>query len=463
MKIKYILSVAIMVALLASGCRKSDFLNVKPNDALRVPSSIADFQGILDNDEIMNGDINVGLVPALGEAGADDYYVNDANYSAFLPLSRNCYIWAKQIYTGEEILDWDFPYRSIFYANVVLAGLPAIAENPGNQASIENLKGSALFFRAHMFYQLAQIFAAPYSQNSADSLPGVPLRLEADINEKIERLSLRQTYARILQDLKEAAVLLPNIQAFKTRPSKPAAYALLARVYQTMGDYQNAFLYADSTLQLHSDLIDFNNLDSTATYAIKRFNPEVLFHCLMLYQGVELINNAYSEIDSNLIASYDPHDLRKKFFFGDIGFGTNRTFIGSYDGSNVYFAGLATDEVYLIRAECNARLGNTGAAMNDLNELMKNRWDRSYFTDFTAVDANDALRQILAERRKELLMRGLRWTDLRRLNQDVQRQTILYRYVSGQQFTLAPNDDRYTYPVPDNVIGFNKGMVQNPR
>ena len=101
--------------------------------------------------------------------------------------------------------------------------------------------------------------------------------------------------------------------------------------------------------------------------------------------------------------------------------------------------------------------------MADLNSLLVKRWANGTFTPYTAVDAADALNQILTERRKELLYRGLRWTDLRRLNKSPATAITLTRTVNGQIYTLPPNDPRYLYAIPDNVMTSNSsGMKQNP-
>ena len=71
----YILAVACIFFV---GCSKSKFLNVNPNPSLNVPSTLADYQAILDNDFTMNGEAGYGVVPAFGETGADNYYVPDA-------------------------------------------------------------------------------------------------------------------------------------------------------------------------------------------------------------------------------------------------------------------------------------------------------------------------------------------------------------------------------------------------
>ncbi|MHB1921119.1 MAG: RagB/SusD family nutrient uptake outer membrane protein, partial [Chitinophagaceae bacterium] len=106
----------LMISLCIFGCKKSAFLGVKPNQALVVPSSIADYQALLDNDQIMNGAGNFGNVPELGELGSDNYYVSDTNYQSVTPLERKAYVWSAQVFAGEPILDWDYPYRSVFYA-----------------------------------------------------------------------------------------------------------------------------------------------------------------------------------------------------------------------------------------------------------------------------------------------------------------------------------------------------------
>src|SRR5690606_21692174 len=117
-----------------------------------------------------------------------------------------------------------------------------------------------------------------------------------------------------------------------------------------------------------------------------------------------------------------------------------------YAGSLVYFSGIATDEIYLIKAECLARLGQGQAALDVLNELMINRWKESEFQPLNEEGAENVLRLILEERRKELVFRGLRWSDLRRLNKDQRFRKTLIREIDGKQHELPPNDPRYVYP-----------------
>ena len=165
-------------------------------------------------------------------------------------------------------------------------------------------------------------------------------------------------------------------------------------------------------------------------------------------------------IDTILYKTYNTNDLRLQLFF-KVSSGVN-TYKGSYGGSSTFFNGLTTDELYLIRAECYARLNNKDAALSDLNALLVKRWKTGTFVPYTAASADEALKVILHERRKELIYRGLRWMDLRRLNQDSRFAAILQRNLNGIIYTLPPNDPKYVLPIPDLVIQLS-GIEQNAR
>lgn len=444
--------------ILASGsCKKQDsFLDTKPDEALAVPSTLADLQSLLQYEGLFN--IND---PALGEIGTDDFYTTTANWNTLTSKERNCYIWAKQVYdAGANVNDWSAPYQQVYYANTVLDNLPKISFT-SNQSDLANqIKGAALFYRSIAFYNLLQTFSLPYDSLTAATDPGIPLRLSSNLNGQSVRATEKQCYDQIISDLLMAADLLPLTPAYKTEPSQPAANALLARIYLATQNYSKAFQYADACLKQYNTLVDYNTLSPTAKAISTTYLAEDIFHTRLYSYAITFVNSK-SVTDSLLYRSYTDNDLRKIHFF--ILNGGLPYFRGSYNflGSNP-FSGIATDEVYLARAECYARLGNKAAAMNDLNALLITRWKTGTFIPYTAVSAENALQQILLERRKELLYRGLRWTDLRRLNKDSRFANTLTRVINGVVYTLAPNDPRYALPIPDNEIAVS-GIAQNLR
>lgn len=430
-----------MLSLLC-GC-ENGFLDAKPNKAILVPTALEHYQALLDNArDIMN------RTPYLGEVGADDFYMAENTFESYAETDQNAYVWADRIYSTPSISDWDLPYRQIFYANVVLDGLK---EYSTHNEGAKNLKGSALFYRGWALFHIAQLFGAPYNSENAGSIKGLPMRLGGDVTVPSEIGSLQDTYERIRSDLEEAIPLLPVEQPVPTRPSKAAGYALMARLSLVMQEYGKAKQYADSTLALQNELIDYNTVDPAKAmpfpdlYRNANRNPEVIFLSI-------LVSNAYlgssnnTLIDNTLYQMYADDDLRRVLFFD-----VNKQFRGSYIGQRFYqFSGLAVDEMLITRAEANARMGNTEAARNDLNRLMANRWQKDKYKPVSINNPQELLEKIVGERRKELVARGIRWGDLKRLNQEVRFEKVLKRNVNGKEYTLLPHDSRYALPLPDS-------------
>lgn len=446
----------IMVAFIlftSGGCSK-DFLDAKPDKKLALPSTLTDLQALMDNSAYMNGGW-----PSAGEIAADNYAVTSEAWHSFSYdiTSQNLYIWEDNVFNDNVQNEWFLAYQAVFYANTVLENIDAVQTDDAAQKS--NIKGEALFFRAQAFYELSQIFAGVYHKETATTDLGIPLRLTSDINQTSTRSSAEQTYHQIIADLQQAATLIALNPLYKTRPSKPAAYGMLARTFLSMHDYTNAKLYADSCLLLYHTLIDYNTLDSTAYNPVPMFNDEVIFHSGMFPRSIVLQPAAI--VDSALFASYANDDLRKPVFFKPLDVNTYG-FYGSYSGSYILFNGIATDEIYLIRAECEARLNQVNGAMQDLNTVLIKRWKAGAFIPYTATDADDALVKILQERRKELIFRGQRWTDLRRLNSDSRFAVSIERKIDDQTYTLQPGNLKYTFLIPQQVINISH-IQQNPR
>jgi tetratricopeptide (TPR) repeat protein len=268
----------------------------------------------------------------------------------------------------------------------------------------------------------------------------------------------------IINDLKTAAPLLPDQQELKTRPSKCAAWGMLARVYLSMSNYDSAFHYANLALGIYSTLYDYNDIpDITSLFTFTMYGPEVIFHSRLANINMILpIPITSGLVDTVLLNSYHEDDLRKTAFFIDFNGGIK--YKGTYDGfPGFLFNGIATDELYLIRAESAARKGELTKALDDLNKLLKSRWNKAaVFTPVILTSKNALVELIKIERRKELCFRGLRFSDLRRYNLQPDEQVTITRKVNNLSFTLPANDNRYVLPIPASEIDHNP-VPQNQR
>lgn len=463
---KILIALAIFTIAILTQCKKEEFLEKKPNSSLVVPKSLNDLQALLDNTNVMN------FTGGLAQLASDDYYVSDANFQAVsVATQRNSYIWAKDIYAGElAIRDWNDLYKQIFYTNAVLDELKRSYPNPNSQANY--LKGWALFARAYAFYDLIRNFCKAYDPLTADTDLGIPLRLSANIDYLAPRASLQQSINQILADLNECESLLPSERPATNlnRPSKIALYAFLARINLDMRNYSQAQHYANLSLSLYSTLIDYKTVSKTATIPFTTVNDELIYYSTSVVSYAEFLSSSnifFGRVRPDVLQLYSANDLRLSIYFARLADNSYYKKRGYNGSSNYAFTGLATDELYLIKAECLARTGKTQEALDVLNSLLIKRWDASatnpalQFQAVSAISADDALKKILLERRKELIWRALRWQDLKRLNKEG-ASIVLNRMVAGTNYSLPPNDPRYVFPIPEDEISLS-GIEQNIR
>ena len=428
------------------------FLDPKPDQGLLTPNSLNDVQLLLDNTDVFNRQA------MLVNISADDFWTTSEAYQGMNVLEQGAYLWLDDPYQGSNILDWESAYRQVFYANVALETLEDYSGGEIERA--DELRGMALFYKSYAYFHLLQQFAPAYQRNGGnDELLGIILRDRAEINDPSERASLTDSYEALLMDLEEAVNLLPSTIGLKTRPNQAAGYGLLARVYLVMFEYEKAGEAAEKALQQYSDRLDFNDMDLSPLRPFERFGPETIFYSILHSHAFS--RGAQTYVDSLLIQSYEDGDLRKDAYFNLRGDGLfNMT--GHHTGSTLVFGGLTVGELQLIAAESFARTGNETLALTYLNQLLEKRYQTEEWTPLQGLSGNELLERILLERQKELVGRGIRWTDLRRLNQEAGFEKVVVREIDGQEFRLEPGSNAYVFPIPDNEI-IRSGVVQNPR
>lgn len=430
---------------LSTSCAK-EWLDVKSDDAFVVPKELPELQALLDNTYILSQNVIASTL----EVSTDNMELTEAQWKARDVQLRNAFVWSADINEGLVDRNWTSYYGQIYYANTALEGLADLPASALLTTEGKNLAGQAYFFRAWAHFNLLQLYAKQYDPTTATTDLGIPLRKESLLTQPAVRVSVAEGYAFILDDMAKALSLLPRVAQLTTRPSGHAAHAFLARLFLQQGDYAKAKTYADSAIAVQATLLDFKNEDPMANFPFKQFNEETIFY--------QTMSTPVFFVNKELFNLYTDEDYRKKLFFRQSG--DQIVFKGSYANAANFFAGLATDEMFLIRSECNARLGNYSQARQDLRQLLEKRYA---VIPVFPVEDKLLLDFILTERRKELLYRGLRWLDLRRLNREEDRKVTLIRDIGGTVYRLMPNSSKYVFPIPDDVMGNNPGMQQNNR
>jgi len=447
------LVVAVLAIIIIPGlmsCKK--LLQDKPDSSLSLVTSLKDMQALMDYYPTVNF-----REAGSGEASSDDYFLTSADWAARTEQERRLYLWEGDNIFAAVSNPWRDTFQPVFLANTVLQSLEAGSKDALG-AGYDDIKGQALFIRAKCYLQAAAIWCLAYDPIRAENTLGLPLRLDPDYDIPSVRSNLAQTFAQIESDLLEAARLLPEKPLHVMRGSKGAAYGLLSRLYLYMGRYPLAGEYASKGLSINSTLIDYNSLSTTAGFPLAQFNPEVIY--ASHFSTPAQLTQARARISDGLLSFYATEDLRRNIFF-KAGTSSTTIFKGSYEGSASLFCGVATDELLLNLAEAKARDGNATEALALLNSLRIKRIKKANYSPLSGLDAAAALEQVLLERRRELVFRGIRWMDIKRLNKEG-REITLKRTLDGKEYVLLPNDPRYALAIPEDVIRLS-GMQQNPR
>jgi hypothetical protein len=456
----------LMAVILLTGCDKYIDINEKGKV---IPTTIDDYYDIMC-------DYNTFTMSTSNSFMASDeihVYKDEVNRIFFgSDLFTNAYLWKDFMYVNEldNDPDWNNLYKTIYKSNVVLDKIDkAVGSDEGLR---KKTKGEALAQRAYAYFMLVNQYARHYDPATFEKDLAVPLYLEADINAAKPRATVKEVYDLVENDLKASLDMLPPTPEFNYHPSQAGVNGLLAKVYLYQGKYELAKQKAAAALEVYNFLYNFKDYDfipglpkflGLAGFPSRAMdNKEGLWHKQASNPFVYMI--ACYMTDEHR-ALYAPKDRRLYFtLIEDAPFGNNLHGLNIMPKERYFKGGVYTPELYLIRAECNARLHQPGLAIDDVNKIRENRFLPA---DFVPIDRNktdlEALDIVLKERRMELFTESWRWFDLKRLNLDPRFKRDISRNWGGETITLKPENKNYIFPIPKKVMALNTLMEQNPR
>ncbi len=480
------------LSILFFGCKK--YLDVLPR-GISVAKTTTDFRKLMDDVDNQRYPFSLSQTTAWVDALSDDMYADSAKWLTFTTTRehvKNLYAFESDVWTYDALVDditWKNQYYIVSLMGTILLEIEKVTDNPVLK---KQLVAEARVHRAYAYLNLVNVYAKHYNAQTASSDKGIPMYEDASSLPALNRASVQQVYDYIIAELNKALPDLPDdYTSYAHRPSKAAAHAILARSYLYMGNYPEAFINAEKVLVIRDFLNDYNTLYTgtidLTTYLVgmsRTTDNEVILH-KTTSKGVLL--NTYMQLDTtsfNLlypgyvvvtVAKVDNYDLRRTLKF--TGFNTagkmtgkvvtyNKTYNTWYkkDGSNSSQADnihIGTPEMYLIRAECNARAGQLQKALDDINLIRLKRFKTGTYTNKTLADFGSnqqaVLQEVLTERRRELYGMELRTFDIKRLN------LPLTRYIGSYRIDVPAGDPRFVWPIFTGYIDMNPELEQNPR
>lgn len=435
----------IFLILMLSTLYACEVLDVTPQSAIDADIALADKAGIekavLGTYSSLQSLSYYGRSTVLFQDLAADNLIHpvDATSQDYAQVANN------SILPDNGAIDgmWSIMYDGINRANNVIEKVPAVkdmTDEEKNKAIAE-----MRFIRALNHFNLTNFFGdVPLKVNSTSGVEKI--NAARDTKEAV--------YAQIIQDLEFAELNLPAAGP-KIRASKYAASALLARVLLYKGDYAKASTKAGEVISnggytLPTSYGTVFGDDGSAETIFEVDFTELDRNRIAEYNFPKTLNGRREVAPSpNLLAAYEPGDQRKNFSIGVDG--TNFYAIKYNDLStgtdNVIILRLA--DMYLIRAEAQAKLSGTILAIQQDIDKIRNR---ANLPGTSAATHADLLTAIEKERRLEFAFEGIRWFDLVRTGRAIE---VLSNVTSINQ-TL--------FPIPLNEIQTNNdpGMKQNP-
>lgn len=373
-------------------------------------------------------------------------------------------------------------YDYILRQNIVLSEVDA---SIGDDATKWLAKAEARTMRAWDHFVAVNTFAKAYDPQTAGTDGGVAIVSEYNLEKNPTKATVAEVYDFILREIDESAPQLSTSPLDVYHPSRAFGYAFQALAHLFHRDWQQALEAAEKSLELNNRLVDYVALQEadphsdwkTATPYAKGDNPEVLNYAGM--GGVtDNLTYTYGMISPELVQLMGPDDCRLSLFFKTTGnssyyfdegsgaalWNSRATYTRFYYSS----VGLRTAEVYLIKAECQTRLGDLAGATATLNLLRAKRirGDSALITQ--PATEQEMMMQVITERRKELLFGFHRFWDLKRLNTEPAYATTVTRTFplvstdfAHQTYTLRPGSSLYIIPFPESVRSMNPNITNN--
>ncbi|MBX2924846.1 MAG: RagB/SusD family nutrient uptake outer membrane protein [Chitinophagaceae bacterium] len=485
MKKLFILPV-VSVCIALSGCKK--YLEKEPDNRAKLTSPAKVSQ-------LLASAYPLASYLAFSETMSDN--VSDKGSGEIVETFRNPYYFENVQTPRQDSPDyfWNACYEAIAAANQALEACNT-ADDPEQYRA---QKGEALVARAYAHFMLAVFYAKPYNESTAAASAGIPYVTEPEtvVIKKYERKTVAYVYEMVEKDLLEGLSLLDG--AAYTAPryhfNGTAANAFATRFYLYKKDYAKTVQYATAAVpDLLPNLRAWNT--TYQTYGINNLPAEyqktsesanlLLVTCPSTYTyGLLNARSRYgvtqSKINEILNTSIEVTGGSWSFIRGTVGAQDNVAipkfnyldFVEDYPGADY---GLpygtvclfSAEEVLFNKAEANVYLGNTAAAIADLNTYMSTRITgatpgnlaanrritetrvRQHYGNAYAIKEALIL-YILELKRAEFLHEGMRWMDMLRYDMPVTHEFVGPGNAPVGSITIEPDDKLRQLKLPDGV------------
>lgn len=424
-------------------------------------------------------DLRAGLLGAIGS-------IDINNTIAFNSIfSDNCKVGkdngGQRLNTLNQILNpnagddniWDDHYQSINNFNRVIRASNGVTVLSGEQEEFDNIIAQCYAFRAYLHAEIALYYSLDLLDPNAGA---IPYQNTVATSGTLSRVSTADLMTQIDTDLSTASSLLPASANDINFVTQDFITFVRARMALYTGDYTNAITYATSLINNYSlantsQYSDMYNDDNTTEVIYKYdnvlgFNRNIAQNWIFTGSGTSFV-----EMGMGLFTSYDANDIRRSVVTNPNSDPANNELnINKYpagDDTNYIndFKAMRASELYLIRAEANARKNSPdfASAAADVQAIRTARYTSAPAAP-SYSNLIDAIRDIKLERRRELSFEGHRYIDIKRyrniLNEGIVRDPLDCQ--GSFPCSLDVSSPKFTFPIPQVELTANPDIQQAP-
>lgn len=410
------------------------------------------------------------------------------------------YNWILNPGTGMPSHTWVEGYDTINKVTRLIVAAQNI-DSGDEQALYDAILGQAYAIRAFEYFNLLKYFSADITDDASLGViifEGVP-----DLNAELPRSTTGEVFAFINSDMAKAESLIPAALIARTRFTRQAVTALRARIALYRGNWAAAEQFSQQILDQRSLAApdEYTSMWLTGTvgemiFKLQRvpgdgYDDQDLAGVSAdgwlgnFYAQVDTYTGIHFEVSRSLYNLMDDDDIRRSIISAPERTivdpaGLTPTEFYNQDINPIYkYAGyekallvdqpvFRVSEMLLINAEAKAMQGDLVGAALLIDQLRDARHTQDDPVLPVYASQQEALADILKERRIELAYEGHRYFDLRRIGPkigaEIDRAAIDCELIGTCSGPVPGGTDSYKYVLPIPLVEFNanNNITQNP-
>ena len=440
-----------------------------------VPKGKSTLESVSDLEALLNTEYGVGNVPAPCEDIAIICNESLGQWTSVgeMMAQRNTVEYAHMAY--DESVDradltntndrYTAFYKYINNLNVVISKMP---DATGDGSKKDQFIAEARILRAYFHWLLVNIHAKQYDDATAENEGGIAYVDNTNVGETKEKLSLAETYNRILEDCSEEVIAkLPQKNTNVERPDQAFGNAMRAMVLMQMKHYAEALPFAQTAIRLNNLIQDRSEIMTTMSWSLS----QSMENNLLYVAGGTRISPTFVNLSLETSAMFEEGDYVVNYDLmggwqpswtsgdelADLGC---LQYLGWDTSGNVY--GITSDHVYYVLAECLIRTGQIRQGLEYVDRVRAKRVEN--YEPFAKDGLSEQQAMALLQKAKWIECIGTyeNFFDCKRWNSEANyKRTITRNLGSYGTFTLRPESPLWVLPFPSNVTRYNPTMTQN--